>query len=199
MAARPQDKTLGDLIEKSLQALSTAHYAAGEFAQSNAAIEQALAYCTAALKADPGNVQLREHAAEAARSLSYRQFNPRGQEAERIAREHYRILTESNPDNQEYRFRYAWTHMMECYYFLGIDSDMGATRKAFREFHALLEPFIGRKGYEDALSNWTFDCLYLADVAAWAGEPAEEGCRLVGGEGGERASGQRLRCMRAPS
>jgi hypothetical protein len=185
VAARPQDKTLGDLIEKSLQALSTAHYAAGEFAQSNAASEQALAYCTAALKGDPGNVQLREHAAEAARSLSYRQFNPRGQEAERIAREHYRVLIEVNPENQEYRFRYAWTHMMECFYRFANDPDLRATRKAFREFVALLEPFAGRNGYDNAPEQFAVSCLYLAVLAALADEPAEsrreiERARLCG-------------------
>jgi tetratricopeptide (TPR) repeat protein len=173
VAARPQDKTLGDLIEKSLQALSTALYAAGEYAQSNAASEQALAYCTAALKADPGNVKLREQAAEAARSLSYKAFNLRGQEAERIAREHYRVLIEVNPDNQEYRFLYAWTHMMECFYRFENDPDLGATRKAFREFVALLEPFVGRNGYDNAPEQFAVSCLNLAVLAALADEPAE--------------------------
>jgi tetratricopeptide (TPR) repeat protein len=176
VAARPQDKTLGDLIEKSLQALATALQGSGETIQAVAVSEQALTYCTNALRTDPGNLKLREQTAEAARSVCYRAFgiNPaRGLAAERIAREHYRTLVELNPDDQEYRFRYAVTHMMECYYVLQVDGGFAATRKAFRGILTLLEPFLERKAYAYALELWTFSHLYLAAVAAQAGEPGE--------------------------
>jgi hypothetical protein len=176
VAARPLDKTLGDLVEKSLRGLATALHQAGEAAEAMAVSEQAVAYCNDALKADPGNVKLRERAAEAARNLCYRAFTTnvfRSREAERLAREHYRVLTELSPDNQEYRYLYALSHMMEANYHLIWDPDPAATRKAFQEFHALLGPFVGRRGYEKHHEQWTLDCLYLAAVAAWACEPAE--------------------------
>ena len=176
VAARPQDKNLGSLIEKSLRALAIALEQAGETAQAVAVSEQSLAYCTEALKADPGDLKLREQTAEAARNLSYVVFTAnreRGLEAERIAREHYRVLIELNPNDQNYRYLYALTHMMECYYYFFFNQNIEATRKAYREFDALIEPFVGRKGYEKNLLQWTSHCVHLAVVAAMAGEPAE--------------------------
>ncbi|HUL52029.1 MAG TPA: serine/threonine-protein kinase [Opitutaceae bacterium] len=176
VAARPQDQNLGDLIEKSLRALATALEQAGETPRAVAVSEQSLAYCTDALKADPGNLKLRAQTAEAARNLSYVVFianHTRGLEAERIAREHYRVLIELSPNDQDYRYLYALTHMMECYYFFFFDRNIEATRRAYREFDALIEPFVGRKGYEKNLLQWTSHCLHLAVVAAQAGETAE--------------------------
>ena len=171
-AARPQDKTLGALIEKSLFGLATAQQFAGETAESIAVSEQALAYCTAALKADPGNLKLRWQTAESARMLSYRDLSPRGVAAERLAREHYRVLIELDPDDQKYRSGYAVTHRMECSYLVEDDPISESTRKALRECLALNEPFVGLNGYELLAEVWFGDWVQLALCEAWAGEPA---------------------------
>ncbi|HUJ42768.1 MAG TPA: serine/threonine-protein kinase [Opitutaceae bacterium] len=176
VAARPQDKALGALLEKCLRAQANVFHGTGELSRAIVVCEEALAYFTKALKADPGNLKLLEQTADAAWSLRDRVFwnnCERGHQAEVIAREHYRTLIQLDPDNQDYRFRYAMTHSLEYIYLRECGSDFESMRKALREFQALLEPFAGRKGYEGVLMSLAKTRLDLAQVAAWAGEPAE--------------------------
>ncbi len=175
LAARPKDKVPSDWIAAGLIAMANTWDTALEKARAEAISERALAYCTDALKADPGNLKLREQAAMAGRFISYTAASPeRSREGERIAREHYRTLIELNPDDERYRFGYALSHQVECWYLLQYAPDFESARNAFREFHALLEPFLRRGGYNDywqwAVSD---NHLTLAASAAWAGEPAE--------------------------
>jgi serine/threonine protein kinase len=174
LAAQRKNKAPPASAGRSLLALADALMYTSEGA-SKEAFEQALAYCTDALKADPGNLKLREQTAEGARNLSYiTAVEEKKRDAELIAREHYRVLIELNPDDQMYRLNYAVTHMMECWYLFNCAPDFEAAPKAFREFHALLEPFLGRGGY-NAWWQWTwiYDRMWLAAFAAWAGEPTE--------------------------
>jgi len=176
VAARPPDGDLGTLMEKSLHAQAHVFHGTGALWRGMLVSEEALAYFTKALKADPGNLRLREQTANAACSLRDRAFwnnVERGHQAELIAREHYRTLVQLDPDNEDYRFRYAMAHQLEYNYLRECDSDPEAMRKALREFRGLLEPYAGRKGYENVLANLTSIRLNLALVAAWAGEPAE--------------------------
>jgi hypothetical protein len=175
LAARPKDKVTTDWKLKSLYALATGLNYSGQGGHASVIYEQMLAYYTDALKADPGNLKLREQTAEAARRLSYNSISLEGaRDAELIAREHYRVLIELNPDDQVYRFGYALTHNMEGWYLLYRAPDLEAARKAFHEFLALLEPLLSRGGYFD---QWQSKCvdyhLWLGVIAAWVGEPAE--------------------------
>jgi Protein kinase domain len=184
LAAQPKDKVPPDRIGRSLCALAFAIGSSGVSGHAAAVYEQALAYCTDALKADPGNLKLREQTAEAARHRSYFYiFSERSRDAERIAREHYRVLVELNSDDQVYRLGYALTHNMECWYLFTCGPDFEAAPKAFREFHALLEPLLARGGYYD---NWQWFCvhthLWLAAFQAWAGKPAEARREIEGAQ-----------------
>jgi len=180
LASQPKDKAPPSWIGKSLITLANAMISHDEVSPGRAAglYEQALTYCTEALKTDPGNLKLREQTAEAARDLSYFAITPeRSRDSERIARDHYRVLIAMSPDDQMYRLNYALTHMMEAWYLFNYGPDFEAAPKAFREFHALLEPlplFIGRGGYY-ASWPWTWICnhMSLAVFAAWAGKPTE--------------------------
>ena len=172
-AAPPPDRAWSGLVEKSLQALATAYQALGENAEAVAVSEQALAYCSAALQADPGNLNLRWQTAEAARNLSYKAgalSTRRMRDAELIAREHYRILTELDPGDQQYRFFFAWAHMMEAYYLASTDGHAQNARRALDKFDALLEPFLERKGHEDVWQQRIANRVVFAQVAAASGD-----------------------------
>jgi hypothetical protein len=175
LAAKPEDnappESTGSSLLASAMALRYTSRSAGK-----EALERTLAYCADALKADPGNLKLREQAAIAAQALSYgvKMTEPL-LDAERIAREHYRVLIGLNPDDQVYRYQYAMTHMMECWYLINYGPDFESAQKAFDRFHALLDPFIARGGYygDEAQWTWIYNRMFLAAFAAWAGEPAE--------------------------
>src|SRR5208283_1219182 len=176
LVAQSMDKVSADWMGKSLTALAVNLGSSGRLGQAAVAAERALAYCTEALKADPGNLKLREQTAGVAQVLSY--WAPslkRSRDAERIAQEHYRELIELNPDDQMYRLEYALAHTMQSWYLLYRVPDFEASRKAFREFLSLLEPLLARGGYYGAVqsSSCVNIRLWLGVIAAWVGEPAE--------------------------
>ncbi len=175
LAFQPKDKMPPDRIGKILNALARASEAAGDVGHSAALSGQALAYCSDALKADPGNLKLREQTAEAATVASHRCRSWEAvRDAERIAREHFRVLIELSPDDQVYRLKYASAHFMESWYLLNRAPDLETSRKAFREFLALLEPILDRGGYYDQWQTLSVHThLLLGVIAAWLAEPAE--------------------------
>ncbi|HUJ43268.1 MAG TPA: protein kinase [Opitutaceae bacterium] len=179
LAAQSKEKAPPDWIGDNLNTLAEAWVNADALPDAlprGAAVsEQALAYCTDALKADPGNLKLREQTARAAAILSSCSSSyEKMRDAERIAREHYRVLIDLNPDDQRYRLYYAGRHMFECWCLFNRGPDFESAQKAFREYHALLEPFLHRGGYND-YAHWVriSNQMWLAVFAAWAGEPAE--------------------------
>ncbi len=176
LAAQRKGQAPPELIGRNLCALAYFRIHCGELSRASAASEQALAHCTEALTADPGNLKLRDQTAEAARTVCYTNttFFPRNLEAARIAREHLRVLSELNPNDQVVRFRFAFTRMQECWHLYQHAPDFATVRKAFREYHALLDPFLGRKGYFDTfLWGRINEHIWLAVLAASSGEPAD--------------------------
>jgi tetratricopeptide (TPR) repeat protein len=175
LVSQPKDKIPSDRIGMILNALARASDAAGYIGHSAALSEQALAYCADALRADPGNVSLRELTAEAAINASHRCASwEKVGDAERIAREHNRVLVELSPNNQKYRLGYARAHSMEPWQLLNRAPDLEAPRKAFREFLALFEPILDRGGYYDQWQTLSVqEHLVLGVIAAWLGEPAD--------------------------
>jgi hypothetical protein len=181
VAARPNDKTLGDLVEKSLRALAAAYSSAREHAKAAAVSEVALTYCTEALKADPGNLKLRRQAAEAARNLCYRVSSvsmKRARDVELIAREHYRILSEANPGDQEVRALYAFSHHMECAYLGFYDLHQATARAAIMKYDALLGTLPERTERFDVAEYRVENSIILAKLAAYAGNNAEARARF---------------------
>jgi hypothetical protein len=94
-------------------------------------------------------------------------------EVELAARESYRALMARSPDNQGYRFLFAETHRMECYVHFGWDGKVEPAREAFRQYDALLETFVGRKGYDSVLRTRLENSLHLAQLAASVGDKAD--------------------------
>ena len=99
--------------------------------------------------------------------------SPKAREAELAAREGYRALMARYPDNGAYRFLYAATHRMECYVHLGWDGQVEPARAAFRQYDALLEPFVDRKGYGSVWRTRLLNSLHLAQLAASVGDKAD--------------------------
>jgi len=155
-----------DDLGQSLINLAEGLWWTGERARAAAVAEQALVYFTEALKVDPGNVKLRFFAAQAAHDLADSTPTWNGKrDAERVAREHYRVLVQLDPDNRLYREGYATAHLNEFWYLFNRGPDLEAAPKAFRELSALYGP-----GNYYAL---TYPCLWLAAFQAWAGKPDE--------------------------
>jgi hypothetical protein len=94
-------------------------------------------------------------------------------EAELAAREGYRTLISREPENQGYRFLHASTYRMECYVHLGWDGQVEPARAAFRQYDTLLEPFVGRKGYDSVLRTRLENSLHLAQLAASVGDKSD--------------------------
>ena len=97
----------------------------------------------------------------------------RAREAELAAREGYRALMAGYPGNEGYRFLFATTHRMECYVHFGWDGQVEPARAAFRQYDALLEPFVGRKGYDSVRRTRLFNSLHLAQLAASVGDKTD--------------------------
>ena len=166
MAGRLKGKVTDESIGWALGNLAFGLQVTGDNARAAAVCEQALDYFTEALKAEPGNLQHRWFAAYAAQFLSYNCPNSeKSYEVELIAREHYRMLQELDPDNQDYRWGFAQTHSMEFWHLFNNGPDFDAAPKAFHELLAMLKP-----GYDEF---WTCNRLWLAIFSAWAGKTAE--------------------------
>src|SRR5262249_15289341 len=126
--------------------------------------EAAAAYFDKAVKEDPGNLALLARAADAEKYLSYR-VSPvslkRARDAELMARERYRTLSELDPANASFRYNFAMTHMMECYY-LESAGQIEAARQALKKFDALLQPVSFSVTDREKLIATSFDLARLA-------------------------------------
>jgi hypothetical protein len=163
MASLPKEKPT-DEVGSSLINLALGFMWTGEKARAGAVAEQALVYFTEALKADPGNVKIRFFAAQAAQMLAHNTANWNGQRnGARVAREHYRVLVQMDPENRQYREGYAETHEIEFWYQMCRGPDFEAAPKAFRELSALYGP-----GFHGDL---VYPSLWLAAFQASAGKP----------------------------
>jgi hypothetical protein len=133
------------------------------------------------VKADPGNLRLLADAADAARNLSYR-VSPisqeRSRDAELVARERYRTLTMLDPANADWRYNYAMTHMMECYYLEG-DGQIESARQALKKFDSLIQNLTLKPWDESKLAD---NSIELARLAAAAGDKADARAQLATAE-----------------
>ncbi len=181
MVRRPDNKELARAYANALGVLAIAYQAAGDGAKALQVSEEAETFYDQAVKADPGNLSLLANAAEAAKNLSYRVSylsQKRSRDAELIARERYRLLTMLDPSNKEWRYNFAMTHMMECYFLEG-DGQIEAARQAFRTFDSLLqEAQLGREDEVKLADN----SIQLARLAAIAGDNADARAQLAVGE-----------------
>ena len=168
----PENKELSRAYANALAVLAIAYQATGEQDKAVQASDEAEAFYDKALKADPGNLSLLADAAKAAQNLSYRVSTvslKRSRDAELIARERYQTLTTLDPANAGWRYNFAMTHMMECYY-LESTEQIELARQAFKEFDSLLENV--------PLQSWDADkpmqnSIDLARLAATAGDHAD--------------------------
>ena len=183
MELHPEDKAIRVGYANALAVLALAYSAAGNHDKARQVSEEAAAFFDQAIKEDPGNLNLLANAAEAAQNLSYRVGDlKRARDAELVARERYRLLTSLDPSNADWRYHFAMTHMMECYYLEGF-GDIETARQAFRKFDALLQDLAQR----GELHPWDSEklsqnCIDLARLAALAGDKTDAQAKLVAGE-----------------
>jgi len=185
MDRHPETKAFRAAYANALAVLAIAYQAVGDRAKSVQMSEEAVAFYDQALKEDPGNLNLLANAAEAAQNLSYRVASvsqKRSRDAEWVARERYRLLTALDPSNADWRYHFAMTHMMECYYLEGC-GEIESARQAFKTFDALLQDLV-RRG---ELQSWDADkppqnCMDLARLAATAGDKTDARNQLAVGE-----------------
>jgi serine/threonine protein kinase len=181
VTSEPDNKDLSLGLAQSKVALSAAYEAIGQRDKSVELNEAAAAYFDEALKEDPGNLALLARAADAEKFLSYR-VSPvsqkRARDAELIARERYHTLAELDPANAGWRYNFAMTHMMECYY-LESKGQIEAARQALKKFDALLQPVsFSTIDREKLVAN----SIELARLAARVGDIADARAQLAVGE-----------------
>jgi serine/threonine protein kinase len=178
MIRRPENRTYRALYAGVLNLLATSYDAAGDRDQSARLSDEALAQFDKILRDDPANLRMLQDAANAARIFSYRVAAvsaERSRDAELIARERYRTLITIDPTNAAWRHQYAWTHMMECYYFQRAGRQEEA-RAAFKTFSALLEPVVVDGTDREKLVSVTYE---LAHQAALVGDVADAHAQLA--------------------
>jgi serine/threonine protein kinase len=181
MAHLPGDKALRADYANALNVLAIAYAAVGDQNKAVQVSEEAETFYDQAVQEDPGNLRLLDQAAEAAQNLSYR-VSPisqkRSRDAELIARERFRLLTTLDPSNADWRYNFAMTHMMECYYLEG-DGQLEAARQALKEFDSLIQN-VKLKPWDQG--KLTENSIQLACLAAMAGDNADARARLAAGE-----------------
>src|SRR5665213_808200 len=181
MARNPDNKLLPPAYASCLGVLALAYQAVGEPDKAVQVSEEAETFYDKALKEDPGNLSLLAAAAEAAQNFSYRVSSisqRRSRDAELIARERYRILTSLDPANADWRYHFAMTHMMECYY-LESDGQIELARQAFKKFDSLIQNLTLQPWDEGKLAD---NSIQLARLAALAGDNADAHAQLADGE-----------------
>jgi serine/threonine protein kinase/tetratricopeptide (TPR) repeat protein len=182
LAARnPDDRNVRIDLARAKTALATAYDALGEQEKSVHLSEESVAFFDRALKEDSGDLTLLADAANAEKFLSYR-ISPvsqkRAREAELVARDRYRTLAELDPSNAEWRYNFAMTHMMECYY-LEAEGQLESARQALRKFDSLLEPVGTRPFDREKLVDNSSE---LARLAAMAGDSADARAQTATGQ-----------------
>jgi serine/threonine protein kinase len=178
MARYPENKLLPHAYASCLDVLAIAYQAVGDQQKAVQASEEAEAFFDKALKEDPGNLSLLADAAEAAKNFSYRVSSvsqKRSRDAELVARERYRTLTTLDPANADWRYSFAMTHMMECYYLEG-DSQIELARQALKKFDSLIQNLTLQPWDEAKLAQNSID---LARLAALAGDNADARAQLA--------------------
>lgn len=187
LAAEPDDRLTRYLDANTLVSLARAYEEVNEHGKSVQLSEEALARFEKELKSDPGNQDLMYNAANAAQSLSYRVATisqKRSRDAELVAREHYRLLSELDPADVGRRHDYAMSHQMECYY-LQNNGSIDAARQAFKKFDSLLQPvaYAGDDVWDRVdLEKLMATSTQLASLAAAAGDVADARAQLATGK-----------------
>src|SRR5664280_2576076 len=121
LATDPKNPILLASYISAMQARADGTQFSGDQAKAIQYSEAALVFAEKALQADPGNLALISAAAHCGNNLSYRAGNmddTRALEGERLARGHWKTLTQLDPNNAEYRRGFAWSHMMEARYWI---------------------------------------------------------------------------------
>ena len=180
-AREPENKAMAAAYAQCLGVLAIAYQAIGEQDKAVQVSEEAEAFYDKAVKEDPGNLRLLADAAAAAQNLSYRVSSlsqKRSRDAELVARERYRTLTSLDPANADWRYNFALTHMMECYY-LESEGQIELARQALKKFDSLiqnltLKPWDASKPADNSIA--------LARLAASAGDNADARAQLATAE-----------------
>jgi hypothetical protein len=191
MAREPDNKAMAVAYANCLGVLAIAYQAVGEPDKAVQVSEEAEAFYDKAVKADPGNLRLLADAADAARNLSYRVSSisqERSRDAELIARERYRTLTALDPANADWRYNYALTHMMECYY-LESEGQIEPARQALKKFDSLLQNLTLQPWDAGKLVD---NSIELARLAVMAGDNADARAQLAVAESRFQASYDKL-------
>jgi tRNA A-37 threonylcarbamoyl transferase component Bud32/tetratricopeptide (TPR) repeat protein len=101
--------------------LGRLHKLCGDYPRAIAECEQAVAALKVASTARPGNLLLLERLAQAEHALAHQwavHSLARAREAERAAREHFRLLSAADPRHAVWREMYACSHTVEAWYLL---------------------------------------------------------------------------------
>ncbi|MFO1475688.1 MAG: serine/threonine-protein kinase [Verrucomicrobiota bacterium] len=181
MAERPGDPHMAVAYANALGVLAIAYEATGQQDKAVRVSKEAETFYEQALKKDPGNLSLLADAADAARNLSYRVSSvsqKSSRDAELVARERYRLLTSLDPANVKWRYNYAMTHMMECYY-LESQGQIEPTRQAFKKFDALLQNLALQPWDESKPAD---NSLTLARLAVAAGDVSDARLQIANAE-----------------
>jgi serine/threonine protein kinase len=181
VARDPANQGFATDLAQSKVSLASAYEALGQRDKSVHLSEEAAAYFDAALKDDPGNLKLLARAASAEKFLSYRVSSisqKRARDAELMAREHYRKLMELDPSNNDWRYNFAMTHMMECYYLQSV-GEFEAARQALKKFDALLAAVSFSPADKEKLMA---NSLELARLATFLGDNADARAQIALGQ-----------------
>lgn len=183
-AAAPGDASLDAVAFESLRSLSSGYGAVRDHDRMLATAEEAVSFCTAAWQKDPANLALRRRLAEAARALSFRASNvspPRACAAERVAREHFRILAEARPGDMEVYSRYVHAHSMERLYWVNHDGDRASAHAFLDRYEQLLATMPPATEEFDVTELRTANCILRAQLFARAGDDprCREACRAA--------------------
>ncbi len=132
----PDDATLGAEYVRLMMTIATATAQSGDKAGGIETAEAALASADRELTKNPGNIELRENAADAAMQLCYRLSATswdKARAAGATARKRWDELLQTDPQNFNYRYRNAWAHHYEAdfLYVLGRKTEAGAFAERF--------------------------------------------------------------------
>ncbi len=141
LAQSPDDATLGAEYVRLLMTIATAAAQSGDRTGGLEAAQTALASADRELVRNPGNIELRENAADAALQLCYRLSDTSWEKARAAgatARERWDALLQADPQNFSYRYRNAWAHRVEgdILYAAGQKREAGAFAERFASLFA---------------------------------------------------------------
>ncbi len=178
LTTAPDDKEVQIGYARSLATMAQSLAGPDEAAPASEWGEKALAYATELLHSDPTNLRLLAVAAETANRLARlaeASSLPRAREAERIAREHYRMLMTFDPGSLEWNARLAQAYDVEIK-ALADEGRLAQARSLEQQVIQLLEPAARDRNTKEMLANRMGTA---ASLALNAGDAADEKRQLA--------------------